>query len=244
MLDSDFVAPGANTKDIAFPRFYMKLKKNEFRSAATGKPEYDKKDYVEITTPGDTRCIIDREVQEKDKARWPSHWIAYQNGQELTVDGTPLEKWPQIDIAQIEELKHFRIRSVEQLSKVSDTALGNLPMGARSLREKAIVWLEEARNGSGISKLIAEKEALKAQLEAMQDQIRELANRPAPAAASNVLVEGSQPDGMQMAISPEAIQDMIAKGIAAAMANAPAPAKNKGGRPPKAKPDAEAPPTE
>lgn len=238
MLDSNFVVPGANTKDIAFPRFHSVHKKNEFRSAATGKAEYDKKHYVEITTPGDTRSVIDREVQERDKARWPREWTAYLNGEELAPEGTPLEMWPQVDIGQIEELKRFRVRSVEQLSTINDTALGNMPMGTRSLRDKAIVWLEQAKSGSGMTKLVAENEKLRNQLEAMQEQINSLAAiaRAAQAAPPAAPVEGAQTatPGQPMP-TPADIAKLVADSVAAAMAAqaAAAPPKNKGGRPKK-----------
>lgn len=237
MLDSSFVVPGKDARDIAFPRFHSVMKKNEFRSAATGKAEYDRKDYVEVTTPGDTRSVVDREVQEKDKARWPREWVAYQNGQELAPEGTPLEMWPQVDIGQIEELKRFRVRSVEQLAAVSDTALGNLPMGTRSLREKAIVWLQQAKDGSGLSKLVAENAGLRSQLDAMQEQINSLAAmaRAAQMAPAPVADAASQAPA-QLMPSPGDIQKLIADGIAAALAgHTPAEApKNKGGRPRKA----------
>ena len=58
MQDSDFVLPGsANDRDIAFPRFFQKAKKLNFRSEQEGKPVFETRHYVEITTPGDT-CLL------------------------------------------------------------------------------------------------------------------------------------------------------------------------------------------
>lgn len=232
MLDSQFVIPGsAGDKDNAFPRFYPKSKKLEFRSQQEGQPVFETRHYVEIITPGDTRSIPNREVTDADKARWPREWAAYVENRELTPEGTPLEQWPLIDVGQIDHLKVFRIRSVEQLSQVSDNQLLNLGMGARSLRDKAIAWLAQARGSSGIAQIVAERDRLKSKVDALESQMADLAalvkSRPATS-------EGEHSAPAATGLSMEAVQAMIAAAVAAAQ-----PVKAKPGRKPKAVAEAE-----
>lgn len=227
MLDSEFVLPGsANEKDIAFPRFFPKAKKLNFRSEQEGKPVFETRDYVEITTPGDTRSIMCREVTDADKARWPREWAAYKENRELSPVGTPLEQWPLIDLDMIEHLKHFRIRSVETLSEIGDNAIQNIGMGARALRDKAKAWLAQAVDGSAISKLIAERDGQARQIDDLKRQMADLA---ASVRTNNEAVDAAQGVAPSAKMSAEALQRMIAEStaaaVAAALANAPAAPK-------------------
>lgn len=229
MLDSQFVIPGsAGDKDNAFPRFYQKSKKLEYKSAQEGHPVFETRHYVEIITPGDTRSIPNREVTDADKARWPREWSAYVENRELTPEGTPLEEWPLIDVGQIDHLKAFRIRSVEQLSQVSDNQLLNLGMGARSLRDKAIAWLAQARGSSGIAQIVAERDKLKTEVDALKSQMADLTAlvKSRPAAAETEAPAAAAPSNDMLAMLMKQMADMQAR-------LDDKPAKGKPGRKPK-----------
>lgn len=227
MLDSDFVAPGlGDGRDTAIPRFYTRAKKNEFRSQQEGRPVFDNREYVEILIPGDKLCTVDREVKSEDMNRWPRQYAAFKNNQVLAPEGTPLEHWTMIDPAQVEHLKHFNVRSVEQLASVSDATLSNLGMGSRELQAKAKVWLAQARDNSGLSKLLAENEQLQAKTRALEEQVGELARL----SSARTAAFSHEPAPAQPAADMAA---MIAAAVAQAMA-AQQPAKSKGGRPRKA----------
>jgi hypothetical protein len=62
--------------------------------------------------------------------------------------------------------------TVEMLADVSDANLSW--MGARGMRDKAKAWLEQAKGGAALSKLQAENESLRADLDAMKAQIAAL----------------------------------------------------------------------
>jgi hypothetical protein len=229
--DADFVSAALNqSKDQAIPFFYMKDVKNNFKSNEAGHPVYDKKEYVRVVIPGDRNSVPDREVRESDKSRWPKLYVAFKNNQELAPDGMPLEKWPLVDINQVEFLKHWNIRTVEQLANINDMHIQKLGMGARDLRSKAIVYLEQARDGSGISRLVQERETLTARVKDLESQVQQLAATASAAktqAAAQPVTGAASP-----AMSPEAIQQLVAQSVAAAL-SAAAPPKNKGGRPKK-----------
>jgi hypothetical protein len=249
MQDAEFIANIAgNAQDHAIPRFFIKAVKNNFKSNAEGMSVYDQKEYVEILIPGDRNSIPIRPVNEKDKARWPKHYLAFKNNQVLAEDGFPLEQWPLIDLGQIEHLKQFNCRTVEHLSKLNDTHIQKMGMGVRALRDKAIVYLEQARDNSGVSRVVAENESLKLQLATQAEQIAAMVSRLDAMAAK----EAERPAGGFVMPAPAAPQPdlaaLVAQAVAAAMAaQTPAEApKNRGGRPRKPQPDdhSEQPPTE
>lgn len=174
MSDAPYFNPKPDNKDHAFPRFYTRAVENAFKSEAEGHPCFDDVDYVEITIGGDTRTTVDRAVKPEDKERWPEHWRRYREGQEAPTEGVPLMEWPQITASVIKELNALNFRTVEQLAGASDAALQRF-MGGQALREKARLWLEQANDQAASSKWAQEKADLQAQINALQNQVQELA---------------------------------------------------------------------
>lgn len=224
LADSDFVPVGTRTKDSAIPRFFQKACKNNFKSEREKKAVYDTKDYVEILTPGDRLNTIIREVQDKDKARWPEHWAAYKAGRELAVVGTPLEMWPMVDVGQVETLKQWNVRSVEDLAQLSDANVQKIGMGMLTLRQKAIVWLAEADKGAGVAQVVAENSELKQRMAAMEEQMKSLAAAAEAAAARAAAAPTPAPAAASApAIDPDVLAAMVSAAVAKAMPP-PAPA--------------------
>lgn len=233
IADSEFIVPGAAVREATVPRFFIKAWKNQHKSALEGRDIYEDREYVEVLTLGDNKCIPVFQVKDEHKARWPKQYQAFKNGLVYAPEGTPLEKWTLCGPAEVEHLKHFNIRTVEQLAAIGDNVLSNLGMGSRALREKAIVWLAQARDNSGISRVVAENDELKAQMAAMQKQMDDVVARvAAKQAEAPASVAAATP---APGLSAEAIQQMVAVATAQAVAAALAaqPPKNKGGRPKK-----------
>lgn len=151
-------------------------------SEQAGRPIYEDVDYIRIQFPGDKTKIVDRPVKEEDKYRFSRQWEAFQKTGQNVTSGTPLKEWPILTRSQIQELSTFGIFTVEQLASTSD---GNMNfLGARDLIEKAKLWLDKAKGGSQVEKVAAENASLKADLEAMKEQIKEL-SKPRRATKDN-----------------------------------------------------------
>ncbi|WP_395443572.1 hypothetical protein [Caulobacter sp. UC70_42] len=137
----DFDA-AADKGDNARPRFYSKPVKNNFRSESEGRPVFEDKEFVEILVPGDRKTVVDTLVKDEHKRRWPREYAAFKAGQEVPVEGTPLEEWPQITRSQVEELKFAHIRTVEQLASLpDDPRTVRSPWGAlRCARRRSAIW--------------------------------------------------------------------------------------------------------
>ena len=87
------------------------------------------------------------------------------------VTGTPLEAWPVITRSQVEELKHFRVRTVEDLAALSDAATAS-GMGLQSLKQKAKAFLEAAA-GNGGAKFQAAIEQKDAQIATLEKMVKD-----------------------------------------------------------------------
>ncbi len=172
-----------------YPKFYTRAVQNQRASLEEGRPIYDEVEWVDIIIAGDRNNKPSRKVSDQDRSRWPAEYRRFKEGKEEAAQGTPLEKWPALTITQVEELKHFNLRSVEDLINVPDDALSRLGMGARELQKKAKAFIEYSKDSGVIQRYVDENEKLKTQvsglsekLDTLTEQIKVLAERRPPGA--------------------------------------------------------------
>jgi hypothetical protein len=165
-----------NGPDRCVPRFHVKAVRLAAKSKEEGRDVYEDREFVEIITPGDTKSIIDRAVTDEDRRRWPQFYAAFKAGREEATVGTPLELWPPIGSpAMVQTLKALHIRTVEDLAGLSDSGINNIGMGGRVLRDKAQLWLSEAKDkGAAILTALEERDADKARIQQLEEQVAEL----------------------------------------------------------------------
>jgi hypothetical protein len=181
MLASDDRNPqfvGArNPDDILHVNFYMRSLQDNYRSEKEGRPIFHDVPYVTIQIPGNQLSIIDTEVREEHKVRFPRQWQQFQNKQAVTTTGTPVEEWPAITRSRAEELKGIKFFTVEQIADCSDLQAQALGMEANTLRLKAKAYLSNASDTALAQRLAAENAKKDAEMKAMQDaHARELAD--------------------------------------------------------------------
>ncbi len=129
----------------------------------TGIPIYDDITMVKILIPNQHDCAP-RPMQEKDKARFPKSWQAYETGREPAEDGTPLADWAQITPGEMKTCLANNVKTVEMLAEVADQTLPTLGPGAVSLRQRAVKFLAD-RN---------EMPALREELDELRAELAEL----------------------------------------------------------------------
>ena len=152
-----------------FVRFFMHPRQNPAKSAEEGRPIYEEVPYIEIMQPGNKENIVSRAVRKAEQLRFPKQWDAFQSGEEQALEGTPLEQWPALNRSQVEELRFFNVRTVEQLANMSDAHSQNFA-GIQSMKQKALVFLELAKGEtSNATSIVARMEALEALLEAEKE---------------------------------------------------------------------------
>lgn len=148
-------------------RFYERALHQPHQSEQEGRPVYRHAHFVEIRQPGQDKDIVDREVKESDKERWPTQWAKYKRGQEQTPDGTALSEWPCLNVTEVARLKSLNIHTVEQLATLDDLGLQKLGPGARDQQRQAKYFLEEAVPASTVASLKGQSDRLLADAEAL-----------------------------------------------------------------------------
>lgn len=156
-----------------YVRFYSHPKQDPVKSAAEGRPIFHDTEYVSIMVPGDKTSIIERPATDRDKERFVKHYQAFKSDTDEVLDGTPLAAWPGLTRSQVEELRYFNIRTVEQLASVSDTHAQKF-MGINLLRRKAEAYIEAAKGNAPAEKLAAELEMRDNEITALKQAVEEL----------------------------------------------------------------------
>lgn len=152
--------------DVLLVKFFYHPRLQQTKSEEAQRPIYEDEAYIQIMQPGNKDSIVIRPAMEMDKQRFPDHWKKFlARDDQDSVQGTLLEEWPGITRSQVEELKFFNIRTVEQLAQISDSNAQNI-MGIQMLKSKAETYLENS-----------EKEALASDLAKKDEQIAELLAR-------------------------------------------------------------------
>jgi hypothetical protein len=140
---------------------------------AGGVPKYIDMDFITITIPGNRDLIVHAPVTDFYEWRFPLEYAQFKQGQSAVVMGTPLDLWPAMQPAQIAELKHHGIRTVEQLADLSDSSSGVL-RGFYAWKHKAKQFLEDAKDKNSTAVVRAQMEEQearhKAELKAMEDR--------------------------------------------------------------------------
>jgi len=184
MLASDINNPefvGATNPDNRLTvKFYEKAVPNEFESNKQGRPIFQTCDFVTIFIPGDALSVIDTPAREDHKQRFPMQWARYQNNKnsDTQIMGTPIEQWPLLNKAQVEELRAIKFYSVDSIANASDLQLQKVGMLAGmspfSFRERAQRFLQLANGDAEANKSAEELQKVRdenAELRKKQDEL-------------------------------------------------------------------------
>ena len=159
--------------DSLYVRFYSHPKQDPVKSAEEGRPIFNDTEYVSIMVPGDKTSIIERPARDMDRQRFAKHYAAFKNDAEEVLEGTPLAAWPGLTRSQVEELRYFNIRTVEQLATVSDSHAQKF-MGINTLRNKAQAYIEAAAGNAATDKMALELESRDNEITALKQAVEEL----------------------------------------------------------------------
>jgi len=138
-----------------YVKFFYHPRKNEILSIQEGRPIYEDREYIEITIPGNRDMVVFRPISDIERERFPRHYAAFRNKAAQPNDGTPLNIWPALTKAQVEEMKFFNVHTVEQLAGMSDEQSQKF-MGVQNLRTRARAFLEESGKSAAAEKLSSE----------------------------------------------------------------------------------------
>lgn len=80
-------------------------------------------------------------LQHRFLAAWKSF-----NGEKVKINGTPIEKYPEISESQVSKLQISGIRSCEQYVDLNPENCGQMGFGYKALQEDMRKWLKEREN--------------------------------------------------------------------------------------------------
>lgn len=170
----DFHRPRAGDDKLAI-RFFRKARQDPDKSVEEGRPIFVEQDYIEIVVPGDRSSIIVRPVKAGDAQRFAqqyAHWKATQTNME--AEGTPLEAWGKLNLAQIEEYRYYGVRTVEHLADLRDDVVIKIP-GTHELKRRAQEFISMAKDSAPLQKMMAELETRDNKIETLEKAIQEQA---------------------------------------------------------------------
>lgn len=137
--------------DKCIPKFFYKEKYMDAKSKEEGRPIYDQDTMVEILIPG-KMAPVTRKMIDADKERWPIQWFKFQKMGETKIEGTPIEQFPQLTVAQVGVLKSINVLSIESLASLGDEHMIKLGPDGRMLKAKAERFIAAAKDSALVEK--------------------------------------------------------------------------------------------
>lgn len=155
------------------PYVKFEIRAVEDREASVKNGYYSTKDvtFAILQRPGD-KDTVEKEAdpwiaEMKSKARQgliPQEWFtaydnvynAFKQDLEPPLNGTSLKGWPVLAPSQIHALVSAGVKTIEDLASLPDGDVSRIIMGGIGLKQKAVTWLESAKDvGTMVEKLNA-----------------------------------------------------------------------------------------
>lgn len=176
--------------------FWEESRQSGHATEKAGRIMFDTVLMMRVTVPGDAKNTMEYWVQftypegyphpmfgktrknedaRKLYGKYIDEHIARQGGPQV-VSGTPIEQWPMINRAQVANLKHNGVYSVEALSTLTDTGISALGMDGRKLVQQAKDWLERAKNDQAAAEAQAQRDRTEARFSALEEKYNELSD--------------------------------------------------------------------
>jgi hypothetical protein len=153
-----------NDDDSVACRFYMRSVIDPGATEAAGGLEKHREvEFVELRFAGG-KSVYDQPSTEEMRKRFWRHYDAFLKNRETpAVVGTPLEVLPWLTRVEVDDLRAFRIYTLEQMAAMTDQQVGQYGPLGRQYRERAQAVMKA---GTEAAPLLA----LQKQIEAPQDR--------------------------------------------------------------------------
>jgi hypothetical protein len=152
-------------------RFFRKAARDDVASAAEGIMRFKEVDMIQIMVPGDRDNVIVRPAGAGDINRFGKQYEDWKrNSTSEQLNGTPLELWGKLSLAQVEEYRYIGVRTIEQLSQLSDSACMKMP-GSLDLKRRAAEFISLQKDEAPLRKVQAELEARDATITSLTERL-------------------------------------------------------------------------
>ena len=139
----------ANFIDGIFVEIYEKAVKDEEASDKSDVPIYKTVTYIKKKIPN-SRDVYDQPFKSTDAAKYPELLKHFESGETMTLDGTPIEQWPALDVSQVETLRAAGVPTVQALAALPESGMHRLPAGYIKLKQKAEKWLNQGKENDDL----------------------------------------------------------------------------------------------
>lgn len=157
----------------AIVRFHTEAVEDVASSAREGRQIWKNEERVQFIMPGSPNQPVER-VTDWHRQEWPEEYAAFKRGEEMSANGIPLEQWPALTKAQVQELKHLNIYTVEACADLSDVATQKIGIGGRKIRDLAKAYLDDAYAQAELQKVTNERDRQAAEIAELRGQVSEL----------------------------------------------------------------------
>lgn len=137
-----------------YVQFYRHAELNSFRTKEQGRKIFEECVYVRILAPANRLLIIERQATDEDKLRFKNQYGHFLDKGESLQEGTPLSEFPSLTPAQVLEMRHLKVETVEQLAGIPDTTAQLLGTGGQDLKQRAIKFLDRTRSSEQLSETV------------------------------------------------------------------------------------------
>ena len=162
---------GSNTIDPCRPVFSeVAVQSGE----VDGRKTYKMVERVQVYMPGNGLNSPVFNVTDEHRERWPKEYEAFKKGVEPDLNGTPLEEWAILNKAMVMELKAMHIRTIEDVATLPDTAVQRIGRGGYALRDRALAFLDQAKEQELVTRLTAQDEQHKDEIAVLRRQVEEM----------------------------------------------------------------------
>lgn len=147
---------------------------DEGASNRAGRPIYRDEERIEIAFPGNQLNIWHGRVTDEHRQLYEREYEAFLKGHEVAINGTPIEELSILSKAQVRELKHFNIYTIEDGAMLSEQAVQSIGMGGNKIRELCKRYLEKAKDLQPLAELVAVRENLEGKNAMLEHQMAEM----------------------------------------------------------------------
>lgn len=189
----DIRDPQYRTPDGSALRIWRDAAQNKFLSEQLGRAIYDEVIYAEVISPGsrDSTPVFEliRVCAPEMNHPTPLYGQKYEEyktfivdfekseGSDASLAGTPLSQWPEMTRTMVAALKAQSIFTVDALAALPDTKLHVVGPDGRTWREKALAYVENAKNGAYATELASKLETALTELNDERERAKLLAER-------------------------------------------------------------------
>ena len=185
-MDMDFamfqqMANNTDDERNVAARFYDKAVKTD-KVAANGMPIFKNVTYVEIRLKDNNTEVFNQPASDEKIRRFPREYALYKMAKEKIKDGTPLEQFAFLTVAEIETCKSRGLFTVEDLAALSKEKVQFL--GLENEHDLAVKFMQNAQNNKLVAEMTAREKDYLQKIADLEDKVcdlqRALQKRPWP----------------------------------------------------------------